>query len=153
MIGGRSPGKPTDVRVFNCFNILSSRKSTDRNEDVAYMADETGRQYFYKYREDGVKSYVDKYLMRWLTPDQLDKRENKYEKKKFPGYVEVIHCSRLFLNNCPTQDKDQYLRTKKCKLASLQCESWCEVDLYCWHCKLGRSRTNKDINVLSDRAY
>lgn len=44
MIAGRRLGKPTDVKIVNCLNLLSSGNSAARTDYVAYMAEDTGRK-------------------------------------------------------------------------------------------------------------
>lgn len=40
----KATGKPTDGKIMNFLNMLSSGNNADRNEDVAYMADKTRRE-------------------------------------------------------------------------------------------------------------
>lgn len=48
MIRGRRPRKSMEVKFLNCLNILSSGQGPERDEYVAYMAEENGRYYFLK---------------------------------------------------------------------------------------------------------
>lgn len=92
--------------------------------------------------------YGTRCLTRWPTQEELNEVEKKYEKKRCLGCVGAIDCSDLIWKNCRTQDKGQYLNTKESKLASIQCEAWCDADLYCWHWNVGWSGTNNDLNVI-----
>lgn len=64
MIGVRLPGNTIDVKVLNYLNMLSSDISSDINEDVAYVAEETGKQYFLHFGEVVGKIYGEAYLIR-----------------------------------------------------------------------------------------
>ena len=148
-IGGTRPGKPTDIKILAALRMLSTGTSSDDVDDVAYMSAETTRQYFRQFCEDVVSIYGHIYLKRWPTAQEMEHIQRRYEEKGFPGCVGALDCSKLFWKNCPVQDKGQYLNSKESgKLASIQCEAWCDADLYCWHWNVGRPGTNNDINVL-----
>lgn len=148
MIGGLRLGKPTHVRLFNCLNMLSSRNSADRNEDMAYMEGKIWRQYVLQLSKVVEDIYGETYLRRWPTHEELDDVEKKWQKKVFPGCVGTIDYYKQFLKNCPSQDKGQYLNMKESKLESIKCEAWCDVDLYCWHRNVSCPGINNDIKVL-----
>lgn len=93
--------------MLNCLNMLSSGNRADNNDDVVYMAEETGRQYFLKFCEDIVNIYAEAVLKRWPTAEELDDVETKYERKGFRGCVGAINCSKIFWTNCSAQDKGQ----------------------------------------------
>lgn len=150
MIAARRPGHPTDVKILACLRMLSTGGSTDTIDDACGMAEETTRQYCKSFCRDIVDMYGSTYLKRWPTEAELDEIQRRYVAKGFPGCVGALDCSKLFWKNCPAQDKGQYLNTKEStKLASIQCEAWCDADLYCWHLNVGRPGTNNDINVLT----
>lgn len=49
MIGARRLGKPTNVKLLEFLNMLSSGNSAERNEEEAYMAKEIGRPFFLQF--------------------------------------------------------------------------------------------------------
>lgn len=67
MVAGRRPDYPTDVKTMNCLNILCSGNSADRNVDVAYMAEQIEREYFFQFCNYAVELYEETYLTRWST--------------------------------------------------------------------------------------
>lgn len=38
--------KPSKIKILNCLQMLSSGNSAKRSDEIAYMAEETGIQYF-----------------------------------------------------------------------------------------------------------
>lgn len=60
-IGRYGLGKRTEVKMLNCFNMLSSGNRADRNDDVTHMAKETGRQYFLQFCKGVVEMYLQTY--------------------------------------------------------------------------------------------
>lgn len=84
----------------------------------------------------------------WPTSAELVYIERKYKREGCPWCVGSIDCSKLFWKNCTAQDKGQYLNIKGGRLASIQCEAWCDEDLHFWHWNVGRVGTNNYINVL-----
>lgn len=64
MIAGRRSVKPTDVIILNCLTMFCSGNSPDRNEDVAYMDDETGPQYYLEFCRAVVEIYAEINLRR-----------------------------------------------------------------------------------------
>lgn len=73
-----------------------------------------------------------------------------YHDKGFPGCVGTIDFSKLFWEICTVKDKGQYLNTKELtKLTYIQCEAWCDADLYCWHWNVGGQTTKNDIYLLT----
>lgn len=150
MIGGNRPGKPTDVKILSCLRLLAAGISSDQLDDANYMAEETTGRYFKSFCRDISAMYGEVYLDRWPTEDELAGIEQRYAELGFPGCAGAIDCMKLYWKNCPYRKKGQYLNRKESsKLAVVQCEAWCDHDLYCWHWYCGRPGTNNDINVLS----
>lgn len=151
--GRKASWKPTDVNTLTSLRMLTTGGSDETTGDVLYMVEEMTWQYFKCFCKDIVDRYKTTYLTRWVTGEELDEIQWLYHDN---GLYWMSRCFKLFkavLKNCPTQDKYQYLNTKEStKLACIQCETWCEADLYCWHCQfqwnVGRSHTNNSINVL-----
>lgn len=62
MTAGRRPGKPTGMNIMNYLNMLSSGSSADRIGDVAYMAENPGREVFLQFCNDVMELYEETYL-------------------------------------------------------------------------------------------
>lgn len=92
MIAGRRNGKPTDVKVMNCLNMLSRRNRTDRNGDLAYIAEQIRREYFPQICKDVVGMYTYTYLTCWPTVEELDDCGRKrWEEKMDP--MHGVYCT------------------------------------------------------------
>lgn len=113
------------------------------------MAEETTGEYFKSFCRDVRAIYVEVYLDRWPTAEELAVIEENYSEVGFPDCAGAIDCMKVFWKNCPFRKKGQYLNSKESsKIAVLQCEPWCDHELYCWHWYCCRPGTNNDINVL-----
>ena len=141
-------GKPTDVKLLSCLRILSSGTTADSLDDATRMSEEIGRQYFRDFLNDVIEIYGDRYLNRRPTETELEGIEQKYRRIGLPGCIGAVDCMKVFWKNCPAAEKGQHLNKKDGKLASIQCEAWCDHDLYCWSWNSGRVGTNNDITVL-----
>lgn len=74
--------------------------------------------------------------------------ERKHRRKVVSGCLRLIDCSKIFRKICTAQEKVQYTNIKERRSLPIQCEFWCETDLYCSNWNVGRAGTNYDINVL-----
>ena len=141
-------GKPTDVKILSCLRILSSGTTADSLDDASRMSEEIGRQYFRTFLDDVIEIYGKRYLNRRPNEEELNDVQEKYKKIGLPGCIGAVDCMKVFWKNCPTEEKGQHLNTKDGRLAAIQCEAWCDHDLYCWAWNAGRVGTNNDITVL-----
>ena len=141
-------GIPTDIKILASLRILSSGCPYDSLDDVAYMSEQTVKIYFYHFCIDVVAIYGTRFINRMPKREELDDITDKYKTVGFPGCIGAIDCMKIKWSKCPVQDKGQYLNTNDSKLATIQCEAWCDHDLYCWHWHPGRVGTNNDITVL-----
>ena len=150
MIGNTRPGIPTDIKLMFCLKILRYGGGTDQWDDAAYMSEESGRLYLMKFCKDIIDMYGSTYLKRYPNVDEMDDITERFAIQGFPGCAGALDCMKLFWKNCPVQDKGQNLNPKgHSRLATIQCEAWCDYDLYFWHWYSGRSGTNNDLNVLA----
>ena len=140
--------KPTDVKLLSCLRILSCGTTTDSLDDATRMSEEIGRQYMRKFLTDVEAIYGGRYLNRRPNEQELNDVERKYRRIGVPGCIGAVDCMKIFWKNCPVSEKGQHLNKKDGKLASIQCEAWCDHDLYCWAWNAGRVGTNNDITVL-----
>lgn len=97
-IGGRRPGKPTSVIIMNCLQMLSSGNSTEKNDNITYMAAETGRWYAFVSFEH---IYAPTYMTRWPSAEELVVVEIKYRIKGFTGCRGSIQRCKVLWNNLP----------------------------------------------------
>lgn len=95
MIGVSRPGKPTEVKILNCLNMLASGNCPVRNDKVAYMEAEPARQYSTLFCSHIVEVYAQSYLKRWGPAQNLDDVKSKYEAKGFLTCVGAINCTNL----------------------------------------------------------
>lgn len=66
MIDGRRPGKPSDIKLFACLRIIEVCDRFDAIDNVAYMTEETVRQYFKSFCNDIVDMHGHIYLKYWI---------------------------------------------------------------------------------------
>lgn len=85
-----------EVNTLNELDILATDNSPERNEDVAYMAAQTGRQNFHHFCRDVVAIYGDMYLSRWSTGQKPEEMEKGYKRRGYPGCIGCIECTKLF---------------------------------------------------------
>ena len=83
------------------------------------------------------------------TDTELNDIDDKYTDIGFPGCIGAVDCMHYTWKNFPATDKGQYQNSRVSKMATIQCEGWCDHDLYCWSWFSGRPGTNNDLNVLA----
>lgn len=142
-------GIPTDLKLLSCFRILSSGNCTDSVDDAACISEESVRIYFRQFCQDLMEVYGSRFFNRFPTSHELLDVQQKYADIGFPGCIGAIDCMHYYWKNCPGTDKGQFQNSRVSKLASVQCEGWCDHDLYCWSWFAGRPGTNNDLNVLA----
>ncbi len=140
---------PTDVKILSALRILSTGCSYDSLDDAVYMSEESIRQCFNQFINDIVRMYGPIFFNRRPTSSELTKISNQYADHGFPGCIGCVDCTKLVWKNCPYRKKGQFLNSRVSKMATIQCEAWCDKDLYCWSWFSGRPGTNNDLNVLS----
>lgn len=141
-------GIPTDVKILACLRVLSTGCSYDSLDDVVYMSEQRVKDYFVHFCEDVVSMYGTKFINRLPTMEELTDITERYKAVGCPGCIGAIDCMKMTWSKCPAEDKGQYMNTNDSKMATVQCEAWCDHDLYCWHWHPGRVGTNNDITVL-----
>ena len=94
--------------------------------------------------------YGSEYLNRIPSEADLKKIESQYCARGFPGCVCSLDCMQLHWMNCLKYWKGHYRNPKAGKIASIQVETVCDSDLYCWHVFGGGPRTNNDLTVVED---
>ncbi len=140
---------PTDLKILSPLRILSTGCSYDSLDDAVYMSEESIRQCFNQFIKDITTMYGPLFLNRRPTSMELTAISKQYTEYGFPGCIGCVDCMKYVWKNCPYRKKGQFLNSKVSKLATIQCEAWCDKDLYCWSWFSGRPGTNNDLNVLS----
>lgn len=134
MTGETRSGKPSQVKSLNCLRILATACSPDGLDYGSYIAQETGQQYSRQLCRDLKELPGNWYLRRWLTKTELKGIKARYAEIGFLGCAGAMDCMNPFWKSYPYQDTGQMLNSKKStKLASIQRETWCDHELYCWH--------------------
>lgn len=140
---------PTDLKLLSALRILSTGTSTDSLDDAVYMSQESIRLYFRQFCIDILEIYGGRFFNRLPTVAELSSIEQKFADVGFPGCIGSVDCMKYVWKNCPATMKGQYLNSRESKSATVQCEGWCDHDLYCWSWFSGRPGTNNDLNVLA----
>lgn len=142
-------GHPSQVKILVCLRILVTSGSYDSFDDQARMSSTSIRDYFQSFVKIMVTDFGPLFLNRPMTNEELDNVSEQFAELGFPGCVGSIDCMKLIWKNCPSEENGQYHNPKSGKLATIQCEGWCDHDRYIWHWFAGRPGTNNDLNVMA----
>lgn len=143
------PGHPTDVKILVGLRLLSSGAAMDTFDDMARMSETSIRFYFRTLIIDLICLYGTLFLNRFPSQSEMDSLHDRYMQLGFPGCVGAIDCMKFIWKNCPKQLKGQYHNSKESRLATIQCEAWCDHDRYVWSWFSGRPGSNNDLNILA----